>query len=96
MATKASKIAKIYQKNLIHFFRTAPPRAYPLFQNNNIPIKKFSPGPVLRPVQVLVLMCLSVCLLVCLSRPIYFVMMDVLLVQYTSDPQYFLQISDPL
>ena len=38
----------------------------------------------------------SVCLLVCLSHPIYFFMMDVLLGQYTLDPQFFLQILDTL
>ena len=57
-----------------------------------ISILLFSLGPALRPVRVMVLMCLHACF----SHPIYFIMMDVLLSQYTSDPQYFLQIQDPL
>ena len=50
------------------------------------------PGPKAGPSHdVEMSACLSVCPL-----PIYFLIIDVLLCQYTSDPQYFLQIPDPL
>ena len=59
----------------------------------------FSLGPALRSIRVMVLMCLSVCLFACLlaslSHPIYFIMMDVLLGQYTSDPKYFYKFRTP-
>ena len=44
----------------------------------------------------MVLMCLFVCLFVCLSHPIYFIMMDVLLGQYTLDPQYVYRFRNPI
>ena len=58
----------------------------------------FSLGPALRPVRVMMLICLSVCLSVCLfvcPLPIYSIMIDVLLCQHTSDPQYFYRFRTP-
>ena len=55
-------------------------------------------GPAHRPVGVMILMCLHTCLFVCLSvcpLPIYFITIDVLLGQHTSDPQYFYRFRTP-
>ena len=68
--------------------------------NVNIPIDdtNFHSALAPRPGRVMVLICLHVCLFVCLCvcpLPMYFLMIDVLLGQHTSDPQYFYRFRTP-